>query len=242
MCQDRRAWAHFTAHFGHTNTNPGEVTLRVRPPESPVGPSREARTLTEVDLGRYLEAVQQYSPDRYVEILLMGLTGMRPGEVYGLKWDCVDFEGERIIVKRGVSNGILTETTKTKAQRIVPIHPDLALALQEHRQRMIRDQHPGLATNLVFPSSRGKLRFPQSLAKVHALACDAAKIDIHVTPQVLRRTFNTLLVRAGVDRITLRAMMGHTTEQMTERYAGVALADKKAAVVNLFAGTSKPVP
>jgi len=107
--------------------------------------------------------------------------------------------------------------------------------LRDHRQRLIRDQHPGVATGLVFPSERGTVRLSQSLAKVHKLACDGAKIDIRVSAQVLRRTFNTLLLRAKVDRITLRAIMGHTSEQMTERYAGVNLEDKRQAVSVAFA-------
>ena len=52
-------------------------------------------------------------------------------------------------------------------------------------------------------------------------------------PQVLRRTFNTLMVEAGVDRIVLRSQMGHCSEEMTERYAGVSVEAKLAAVRRL---------
>jgi len=62
------------------------------------------------------------------------------------------------------------------------------------------------------------------------LAAEAAGIEVRVTPQVLRRTFNTLMVHAGVDRIVLRSQMGHCSEEMTARYAGVAIADKQAAL------------
>ena len=68
------------------------------------------------------------------------------------------------------------------------------------------------------------------------LAAKAAGIQQAVTPQVLRRTFNTLIMLAGADRITLRAMMGHTSEEMTERYSGVSTEAKQAAVVRLFRG------
>ena len=62
-----------------------------------------------------------------------------------------------------------------------------------------------------------------------------AGIDIRVGPQVLRRTFNTLMLRAGVDGVTLRTMMGHTTESMRQRYAGVSAEHKLEAVGRLFA-------
>ena len=58
-----------------------------------------------------------------------------------------------------------------------------------------------------------------------------------MTPQVLRRTFNTLLVHAGVDRIVLRSQMGHTSEEMTRRYASVDIGAKHDAVTRLVALT-----
>jgi integrase len=109
--------------------------------------------------------------------------------------------------------------------------------LREHRLRLIRDQHPGVDSGFVFPSDNGKMRFPQSARKVYELLMGALSHDIRVGPQVLRRTMNTLLVKAGVDRIILRAMMGHTSEAMTQRYAGVDLKDKHEAISRLF---SKP--
>lgn len=83
---------------------------------------------------------------------------------------------------------------------------------------------------LVFPSRLGTYRTPESLHK--PLADAAAKVGIgqRVTSQVLRRTFNTLLLRAGVDRTVLRSQMGHCSEAMTSRYAGVSLDDKREAV------------
>jgi len=76
------------------------------------------------------------------------------------------------------------------------------------------------------------------LHKPLALAASAASIEVKVTAQVLRRTFNTLMVHAGVDRIVLRSVMGHCTEAMTERYAGVGIPAKQAALQRLMALTS----
>jgi len=42
------------------------------------------------------------------------------------------------------------------------------------------------------------------------------------------------MLRAGVDGVTLRAMMGHTTETMTQRYAGVPVDQKQEAVTRLL--------
>lgn len=60
----------------------------------------------------------------------------------------------------------------------------------------------------------------QSTVKIYDLGRTAAKLDVQVGFQVLRRTMNTLMLPAWVDRINLRDIIGHSTEIMTELYAG----------------------
>jgi len=229
-------WRLFAALMRDLSADYGtpDPTRRIRPPQSDVRGLRENRVLTEAQLEEFLTAVQTYAPDRYAEVITVAMTGMRPAEVYALMWDCVSFENESIVVRRGVSNRTLTESTKTHAERVVPMPSALVAVLQEHRQRLVRDQHPGVDSGFVFPANNGKMRLPQSARKVYELVSDALSHDVKVSPQVLRRTVNSLLVKAGVDRIILRAMMGHTSEAMTLRYSGVNLKDKQDAIRRLF--------
>jgi len=185
------------------------------------------------DLATMLEAARIHAPDRYAEIAVLALSGMRSGELYALKWDCVDLDKLQIIVKRSISLGILTETTKTKAQRTVPMHPIVAELLKEHRKDQLERQVAGLSLGLVFPSDKGTPRTPNTLQKAFKAIRAATGIDIRIGPQVLRRSMNSNLVRQSVDRLTVRAIMGHTTEEMTARYYGVSENDKKAAVLSL---------
>ena len=120
-----------------------------------------------------------------------------------------------------MSKGKLMERTKTKSQRIVPMRPLLAAILLEHRQKQIAGQHPGLATGLLFPTDDGKLRMTSNLKKVWPKLQELTSSKVKVGSQVLRRSLNTNLVMAGVDRITTRAILGHTSEAMTQRYAGI---------------------
>ncbi|MFH1531363.1 MAG: site-specific integrase [Pseudomonadota bacterium] len=191
---------------------------------------------TDEELQRFLQAVEHYAPGHYVAILTMARTGMRAGEVYAMKWDTVDFTREEIVVRRSISNGELTETTKTHAPRIVPMHSSLVETLKSHRKQMMEEQHPGLKNNWVFPNIRGAMRLPQAVRPVFLLAMEATRLDHVVSPQVLRRTLNTLMVRDGVDRIVLRSIMGHCSEAMTARYAGVDSKDKRDAILKVFPG------
>ena len=207
------------------------ATTRVRAPERPDQDTiPEQRTLDGDMTGALLDAAKRAFPDRFAEVAVMLMAGMRAGEVFALKWDCIDFTSNTMSVRRAISGGILQETTKTKTRRVVPMHPELVAILLCHRQAQVAAQHKGLGTGLVFPSDAGGLRDPGSTKKMWPALRKELATDIRFGPQVLRRTFNTLMVLAGVDRITLRSIMGHTSEAMTQRYAGVP-DDKKAEAV-----------
>lgn len=212
-----------------------DPTIRVGPPSRPdLEPKREQRVLDLDTTADLLEAARIHTADRYAEIAMLVLTGMRPGELYGLKWECIDLEKRVVKVRRSVSRGQLTETTKTKARREVPLHPHLVEVLQTHRQAQLREQDAKrLATGLVFPSDKGTPRDGHTLDKPFAKLCAVLGIDIHVGNQVLRRSLNSNLVQSHVDRLVIRSIVGHTTEQMTARYFGANPADKQAAVAHL---------
>lgn len=57
--------------------------------------------------------------------------------------------------------------------------------------------------------------------------------EVRIGAQVLRRSMNSNLLRQTVDRLTIRSVMGHTSEQMTQRYYGAGDAEKRAAVLSL---------
>ncbi len=50
----------------------------------------------------------------------------------------------------------------------------------------------------------------------------------------LRRTFNDLARRAGVDGVVTKSMTGHVTERMREHYSSVGLDEKRQAVGSLM--------
>ena len=209
-----------------------DPTRRVRAPERPeLSPVREQHTLTADDVGKLLDACRVKFPTRLAEVATLALTGARAGEVYALKWDCVDFATGRIIIRRALSRGALLERTKTKAQRVVPMHGELADILMAHRQYQVAQQVPGVELGMVFLSATGAIREPQSAKKMWAVLVKQAGLEQRVSPQVLRRSLNTLLLSVGVDRITLRSIMGHTSEAMTARYAGIG-DDAKTDAIN----------
>lgn len=206
-----------------------DITSRLDPPDSGVRGRREKRTLSVAELGRLVQAAQTFTPNRYPEVVTLAYTGMRSGELWALQWDDVDLVDGQINVCRGLSKGISTDT-KTHEPRQVPIPKVVTDALRSHRACQMAARPPGFETGLVFPSDVGRPRHHGSLRKTFPLLCEHLKLDVKVTPQVLRRTFNTLLVEAQIDRIVQRSIMGHSSEEMTQRYSGVRMDLKRTAI------------
>lgn len=214
------------------------LTARVEPPRSSRRGVRESRTLTGEQLGRLVGWFERHPHAkvrrRYPEVCVLAYTGMRSGELWALKTDALD--GDTIRVEASISDGVWTDRTKTGVAREVYAPRRVREAIAAHRQAMLREEHPGLASGLIFPDATGRPRGPGSLRKVLETACDKLGLGLRVTPQVLRRTYNTLLMQADVDRIVLRSQMGHADEAMTELYSGVGIEAKKEAHLRVFGG------
>lgn len=206
-----------------------DPTARVRPPRSSVRNVREGVTLTPAQAGALLRAVQRDYPQWYAEVYVLMFSGLRVGELYALRWDDLDPEAGVIRVRRGVWRGHV-DSTKTIDPRDIALTAPMQAVLDTHRAALVGEAHPGLASGLVFPSIGGGHRCGSSLQKVLRLSGKAAGIPTRCGPQVLRRTVNTALLEAGVDGVILRAQMGHTSERMTSRYAGVHPAAKVEAM------------
>jgi len=213
------------------------VWRRIDAPDTGVRRRREQRTLTDEELAGLVDACREEYPQRYAEVATLGYTGVRAGELYALEWDDIDLARGRIVISTSVWRGKHVTSTKTQDPRRVAA-PDLVIeALEKHRERLMREQHPGLEQGLVFPADGGGYRLPQSIGKTLRSLEDDVESDVHLTPQVLRRTYNNLLRKAQVDRVVLREQMGHTDEPMTERYSSVDFEEKRNAVTRVFSET-----
>ncbi|MFW5966318.1 MAG: tyrosine-type recombinase/integrase [Persicimonas sp.] len=233
-----------------------DLARRQRPPDTGVAKRQEQRTLTLEELHTYLDGVKRIQPQRYAEVCTLAYTGMRPSEMYALTWDRVHLEEGWLDLEWAVWRGNV-DTVKTQDPRQPPLHPKLAEILRSHREQQRADELEQLGDDdvvllhrrragreedddkpdprdLVFPSVNGGFRGTSSIHKPMKIVRDHLEFDKNVSPQVLRRTFNTLAVEAGIDRVVLWAMFGHNSEQMTQRYAGVGMETKRAALASLF--------
>lgn len=148
-------------------------------------------------------------------ILLTLYTGLRIGEVCGLKWENIDFENHALYVKRtiqrvkcddGIKKTKLIESTpKSKSSiRKVPI-PAFIVDLLKKYYTNDEDFILSGSTKLYDPRLL-ESSFSRLIKKV-----GLKKIKYHA----LRHTFATRSIEAGVDIKTLSELLGHSTVDIT---------------------------
>ena len=157
----------------------------------------------------------------YIELA----TGLRRGELLGLKWEDIDLTAGVIRVRRQVSriDGKIVEAPlKTKnAYRTVTISPQAVEVLNAQKAKT-NDEY-------VFPSPNGGPISPDSVNNMLKRVLKRAGIP-RVRFHDLRHTFATLALQNGVDIKTVSGMLGHFSADFTlDTYAHVTTAAQKEA-------------
>ncbi len=177
--------------------------------------AEEARRLLEAARGDRLEAL-------YV---LAVTTGMRRGELLGLKWADVDLEGAMVSIRRtltrtGGGKGVALGDPKTKrSRRTVPLTREATEALSRHLERQLREiQEAGDLYDdqgLVFTTEAGTPINPSNLRQ-RSFAPLLKKAGLrHVRFHDLRHTTATLLLGKGVHSKFVQELMGHASVAIT---------------------------
>ncbi|HHY48408.1 MAG TPA: site-specific integrase [Alphaproteobacteria bacterium] len=182
-------------------------------------PASRALDLSEV--ARLLELLPASGPYRRF-VLAMLFTGCRLGEVAGLRVSDVDWETRTISVVRTASAGLHGEVvigpTKSRRSRLVPIPDQLVPVLEDAIAG--KGQHDPL-----FPGPRGGVMNSQNLSR--ALKWQSIRDRIKTFPpgepplhwHDLRHTAVTLMFRSGMSAPDVQAVAGHSSLQVTQRYA-----------------------
>jgi integrase len=81
-------------------------------------------------------------------VLLVASTGLRQSELFALKWGDIDFSQGTMNVTRSISYGIVGRCKTEASQKPVPVHPILAAALTQWRERCrYREPHDWVFAN-----------------------------------------------------------------------------------------------
>jgi integrase len=176
-------------------------------------------------------------------ILLASVTGLRRGELFGLKWEDVNFRDAEIGVVRSLVDQVEGPPKTLASRRPLPMSLPLALSLSAWREQTSFPCDGDWM--FASPSALGRKPYwPDAVLKRHILpAAERAGITKRIGWHSFRRTLATLLQSSGASVKTTQDLMRHSSPLMTlGTYAKAVTADKRLAqdaIAALFVGRSK---
>lgn len=194
------------------------------------------RFLDDASSAKLFRAARDH-PDPFVRISveMLARTGMRRGELVGLKLDAV--------VQIGSSYWLRVPVGKLHNDRFIPLHPQLKDLLDDW---IASHRGTGLRSELIFIEKGRPISKARVDAAVDAVA-EAAGLG-NVTPHQLRHTLATQAVNRGMSLEAIAALLGHKSLTMTLTYARIAnrtVAEEYFAVsekVEALYGRQGPLP
>jgi integrase len=194
----RQCMTEASERFGLPDVFKGVKRLKARRPDV------QPFSLDEVE--RIRAAIR---PDYHSYVTVRFFTGMRTGEINGLKWKCVDFEKSLILVREVFANGEAEENAKTESSlRDIPMLPMVKETLEKHWDV----RHPD--SEYVFTTRDGNPIDAHNFANriwyplLRYLELDKRR------PYQTRHTTATLMLASGENPEWIARLMGHANTQM----------------------------
>lgn len=193
---------------------------------------KELRTWNRDHVRRFLDAA---TSDVYAPLWEIALaTGMRRGELLGIRWQDVDLTRGTLTIQQAVTllndKAIIQQPKSAASRRTVRLPAHCIAALQAHKdrrafgtpQRTSSDE----ARDLVFTNTTGGIIHPRNLIRNFALIMEqeekrriAETPDATPLPRIrfhdLRHTYATLSLSGGADIKTVSARLGHSSIAIT---------------------------
>lgn len=201
---------------GHIRTNPADQCELSRVEK------KEIRPLDSKDIARLMEAVQNH-PFRALFLTTL-FTGMRRGEVCGLRWDCVDLDSGTITINKQLQNIpgqpgayrlVSTKNGKGRTLKVSRFVIDL-LRQQKAEQEKMRRMVGALwhEDGYVFCNAMGEHLSPSTVYhNFKRIANDIGVPDARLHD--LRHSYAVASLQAGDDIKTVQSNLGHHTASFT---------------------------
>jgi len=171
-------------------------------------------------------------------------TGMRSGELAGLQWGDIDFNGKYVIVRRNFTRGRIEKTKTGQVRRV-----DLSDALLHELQALKRKRQADYL-------AKGKNEIPEWVflsrgrLKKEGKRDEGCQLDMHnvkarhfhkclekaglrrIRFHDLRHTFASLLIQNGESLAYVKDQLGHSSIKMTVDVYGHLVPGANRAAVN----------
>lgn len=212
----------------------------VRPPTRP---NKEVSSSEIGEVRQMLSVSRSLKEPLYAALHLTAYTGLRRGEILGLKWSDLDYDHASITVQRALVRvrglGLILQPTKTDgSRRRLDIDPDTVAVLRAHR--VVQMEHRLTMdgayedNDLLFPNELGRPLNPMALTRAFkrlALKTGVAQTRLHS----LRHFHASALFELGESPMLVSRRLGHASIKTTVDIYGHLFEGAQRAAAEKFA-------
>ncbi|MCY6485341.1 site-specific integrase [Clostridium aestuarii] len=200
------------------NSNPADAV------EKPKKSKKQLQVLNTNHVEKLLNRLKETT--LYMPVLLALTTGLRRGEICGLKWSDIDLENKTLYVKEQLqsNNGILELVpTKTAGSKRKIILLDFTLPiLKQHRKHQLQNKlllgNEYTDNNFVICQTNGNPYNPDYITGNFARHISKLSKELNI-PKIrfhdLRHTHATLLLKQGINPKVVSERLGHSQVSLT---------------------------
>ncbi len=200
-------------------------------------PSEKKEALTIETQKKFLEGAKGQSYENQFRFVLQ--TGLRTGELVGLKWDDIDFEKKTITISRTmefrykVGEWRVGPPKSKSGYRTIPLTDEAIRILKAQKEKNSKIKVINMEwADQVFLCKKGEpvknSTYDTALFKI----CDKIGIK-NFSMHVLRHTFATRCIEAGMMPKTLQKILGHSNIGITMNLYVHITEDEKRKEINL---------
>ena len=211
----------------------------------PAAEAKELEILESDQVKAVLAALEGHSLAPLIRLALD--TGMRRGELLGLQWGDIELDAvpPTLRVERSVeetkAGGLRLKQPKTRrGRRNISLPPETvamlrALKVEQMQIRLAIGQGKIESSTLVFGNIEGRLRSPRAVSRAwrrFVVSKGLPQVQFHA----LRHTHISMLIRKGVDILTISRRIGHSKPSVTLDVYGHLLGGADAAAAAALEG------
>ena len=180
---------------------------------------QEPYTLDEVD------TILQNTTEWFQALMYLAFTtGMRPGELLGLKWSDIDFDRGVINLQRSISKGIVTTDTYTKNHNRLVIVPRETLKMVSQLDKSYEYVFVNPHGNPYYESKSISKGYLEPFCKEFGVEYKGLKATRH--------TYVSIMRNGGVKQEFIQDIVGHSKLVSDKHYYKNEFTTEKQAVVN----------